>query len=322
MKFGPQIQGPDVVYRLWSPSQSDVQLELKGRGVFPMADAGGGWREARIASGPGQHYRFRVAQTAVPDPASRCQDGGVHGWSVVMPRAMPARWAGRRWEETVLYECHPGLMGGFLGIREKLESLRDLGITAVELMPVSAFPGAHNWGYDGVLPFAPAEAYGSPQDLAAMLDHAHALDMMVFLDVVYNHFGPDGNYLPLYAKPFFRDDIQTPWGAAIDFRVPEVRQFYEQNARYWLFDVGFDGLRFDAVHAIIDEGWLDTLAAALRRKAGDRQIHLIRGHNRTPLRTARVRYAVRRQVADAGPGRYGSARLLARVQRFPTKPKE
>ena len=165
-------------------------------------------------------------------------------------------------------------MGGFRGICEQLPTLCDLGITAIELMPIAAFPGAHNWGYDGVLPFAAAEAYGSLDDLRALLDRAHSLNMMVFLDVVYNHFGPDGNYLPLYAKSFFRSDVETPWGAAIDFRVPPVRQFYEQNARYWLFEVGFDGLRFDAVHAIVDEGWLTSLATTLRQEAGDRQIHL------------------------------------------------
>jgi malto-oligosyltrehalose trehalohydrolase len=142
-------------------------------------------------------------------------------------------------------------------------------------MPVAAFPGTHNWGYDGVLPFAPAESYGTPEALRAMIGAAHALGMMVFLDVVYNHFGPDGNYLPLYAKPFFRTDTPTPWGAAIDFRVPQVQQFFGENARYWLFEFGFDGLRFDAAHAIRDEGWLDRLAAELRAGAGERHIHLV-----------------------------------------------
>jgi maltooligosyltrehalose trehalohydrolase len=275
VRFGPQIHGAEVLFRLWSPSRADVLLELKDKGRFRMSDAGNGWRETRMECAAGQRYRFCLDDVTFPDPASRSQDGGVHGWSVVLPRTIPVRWAGRPWEETVLYECHPGLMGGFQGISEKLEALSALGISAIELMPIAAFPGAHNWGYDGVLPFAPAEAYGTLRDLAALLDHAHSLNMMVFLDVVYNHFGPDGNYLPLYAKSFFRSDVPTPWGAAIDFRVPQVREFYEQNARYWLFEVGFDGLRFDAVHAIVDEGWLDGLAATLRQVAGDRQIHLV-----------------------------------------------
>ena len=275
MKFGPQIHGTEVVFRLWAPSSDEVLLELKDKGTFPLSGADDGWREARVRCAAGQRYRFRLGDVSFPDPASRSQDGGVHGWSVVVPRMTPARWPGRPWEETVLYECHPGLMGGFRGIGEKLGALCDLGITAIELMPIAAFPGAHNWGYDGVLPFAAAEAYGSLSDLTALLERAHALNMMVFLDVVYNHFGPDGNYLPLYAKSFFRTDVETPWGAAIDFRVPQVRQFYEQNARYWLFEIGFDGLRFDAVHAIVDEGWLTSLAAILRQEAGDRQIHLV-----------------------------------------------
>lgn len=275
MKFGPQIRRTEVLFRLWCPSGPDVQLELKDHGSIPLTDAADGWREAWLACAAGQRYRFRLGDVIFPDPASRAQEGGVHGWSIVTPRMAPARWPGRPWEETVLYECHPGLMGGFRGISDSLAGLCDLGITAIELMPIAAFPGAHNWGYDGVLPFAAAEAYGSLDDLRDLLDRAHSLNMMVFLDVVYNHFGPDGNYLPLYAKSFFRSDVETPWGAAIDFRVPQVRQFYEQNARYWLFEVGFDGLRFDAVHAIVDEGWLTSLATTLRQEAGDRQIHLV-----------------------------------------------
>lgn len=226
--------------------------------------------------GVGARYRFHVGGAVVPDPASRLQSGGIHGWSVVCADQVPdSSWRGRPWEETVLYECHAGLMGGFKGVAKKLPALVGLGITAVELMPIGAFPGARNWGYDGVLPFAPAEAYGTPDDLRSLVAEAHAAGMMIFLDVVYNHFGPDGNYLPLYAKPFFRADKPTPWGAAIDFRVPEVREFFAENARYWLFAFGFDGLRFDAVHAIADGGWLDRLAADLRAEAGGRQIHLV-----------------------------------------------
>jgi malto-oligosyltrehalose trehalohydrolase len=166
-------------------------------------------------------------------------------------------------------------MGGFRSIGDRLPALKDIGITAIELMPVAAFPGAHNWGYDGVLPFAPAEAYGTPDDLKALVERAHRLNLMIFLDVVYNHFGPDGNYLPLYAKRFFRTDTPTPWGAAIDFRVPQVGQFFEENARQWLLEYGFDGLRFDAVHAIQDEGWLERTAHGLRREAAERHIHLV-----------------------------------------------
>lgn len=274
--FGPQLVAGGTLFRLWAPDGGDILLEVAGRGEFLLERAQDGWRQAKVACGVGARYRFRLGETVFPDPASRRQDGGVHGWSVVCAPFVPdAGWQGRPWHETVLYECHAGLMGGFAGVAAKLPALADIGITAIELMPVAAFPGAHNWGYDGVLPFAPAEAYGTPEDLKALVDHAHALGLMMFLDVVYNHFGPDGNYLPLYAKPFFRTDTPTPWGAALDFRVPQVGQFFVENARQWLFEYGFDGLRFDAVHAIKDEGWLDRTAQALRREAGARHIHLV-----------------------------------------------
>ena len=134
----------------------------------------------------------------------------------------------------------------------------------VELMPVNDFPGTRNWGYDGVLPFAPDRAYGSPDELKALVDAAHEHGLMIFLDVVYNHFGPDGNYLPSYAPDFFRDDVKTPWGPAIDFRRPQVRRFFAENALYWLMEYRFDGLRFDAVHAIADQDWPDELAIEIR----------------------------------------------------------
>ena len=154
-----------------------------------------------------------------------------------------------------------------------------LGVTAVELMPVNDFPGTRNWGYDGVLPFAPDRAYGSPDELKALVDTAHEHGLMIFLDVVYNHFGPDGNYLPSYAPAFFRDDVKTPWGPAIDFRRPEVRRFFAENALYWLMEYRFDGLRFDAVHAIADQDWPDELAAEIRRTVEPgRFVHLVLEH--------------------------------------------
>jgi maltooligosyltrehalose trehalohydrolase len=265
-----------VRFRLWAPNADTVLLEVEGRNQVLMAPRSGGWKETMVSCGSGTRYRFRVGDQVMPDPASRLQSGGVHGWSVICePPVLDPIWRGRPWEEVVFYECHVGLMGGFKGVAEKLPGLADLGITAVELMPIAAFPGARNWGYDGVLPFAPAETYGSPDDLKALIAQAHAKNLMIFLDVVYNHFGPDGNYLPLYAKPFFRTDTPTPWGAAIDFRVQEVRDFFAENARYWLLEYGFDGLRFDAVQAIADEGWLNQLAADLRAEAGERRIHLV-----------------------------------------------
>jgi maltooligosyltrehalose trehalohydrolase len=275
--FGPRIENDGVRFRLWAPSLDAVSIEIDGRPSTRMRANHDGWQEILIASaGVGTRYRFRAGELVFPDPASRLQAGGPHGWSIVTAPldALPGAWKGRSWKETVLYEIHPGIAGGFKGIGAKLAELTDLGITAIELMPISAFPGARNWGYDGVLPFAPAEAYGAPQDLRAMIEDAHAHGVMVFLDVVYNHFGPDGNYLSAIARPFFRDDIATPWGSAIDFRQEMVRRFFLENARYWINEFGFDGLRFDAVHAIRDEGWLDELAKDLRAGA-HRQIHLV-----------------------------------------------
>ncbi|MCD6075694.1 MAG: treZ, partial [Rhodospirillales bacterium] len=168
----------------------------------------------------------------------------------------------------------------FRGAIENLDHLVATGITAIELMPVADFAGRWNWGYDGVLLFAPDSAYGTPEDLKALIDAAHERGLMVFLDVVYNHFGPEGNYLPVYAPDFFTKDIPTPWGAAIDYRVPEVRAFAVQNVLHWLRDYRFDGLRLDAVHAIRARGEPSILrviaeAAGALAKAQDRYIHLI-----------------------------------------------
>jgi maltooligosyltrehalose trehalohydrolase len=147
-------------------------------------------------------------------------------------------------------------------------------------MPINDFPGARNWGYDGVLPFAPDRAYGSPDDLKTLVDAAHGHGLMIFLDVVYNHFGPEGNYLARYAPEFFRDDVATPWGPAIDFRRPQVRQFFTENALYWLMEYRFDGLRFDAVHAVTEPGWLDEMASAVRAAVEkDRHVHLVLEHD-------------------------------------------
>jgi maltooligosyltrehalose trehalohydrolase len=179
----------------------------------------------------------------------------------------------------VVYELHPGALGGFAGITKRLASLKELGITAIELMPIADFPGRHNWGYDGVLPFAPDAAYGTPDELKRLIDTARGLGMMVMLDVVYNHFGPDGNYLHAFAKRFFREDLQTPWGVAIDFRRDEVRDYFIQNALYWLMEYRFDGLRFDAVHAISEPDFLDDMARIIRATVEPgRHVHLVLEH--------------------------------------------
>jgi malto-oligosyltrehalose trehalohydrolase len=262
-----------------------VSLAFEAGCLVPMQRSPDGWFDAIVPCPPGTLYRYRLADgMLVPDPASHFQPGDVHGPSAVIdPDAYTWRnteWRGRPWRETVLYELHAGLLGGFAGVARELPRLRDLGVTAVELMPVNDFPGRHNWGYDGVLPYAPDSAYGTPDDLKSLIDSAHGHGLMMFLDVVYNHFGPDGNYLHAYAPQFFRDDHKTPWGPAIDFRRPEVRAFFTDNVLMWLLEYRFDGLRFDAVHAIEDQSWVDEMAATVRASIEPgRQVHLVLEHH-------------------------------------------
>ena len=286
LPFGANLLDKNrTCFRLWAPQQTQVLVEIGASERVAMQPRDGGWFEVETACGADALYRFILdSDLAVPDPAARAQAEDVHGASLVIdPRAYRWResgWRGRPWTEVVLYELHPGLLGGFAGIARELDRLAALGITAIELMPINDFPGKRNWGYDGVLPFAPDRAYGSPDDLKALIDAAHARGLMVFLDVVYNHFGPDGNYLASYAPEFFRDDVATPWGPAIDFRRAEVRQFFTENALYWLMEYRFDGLRFDAVHAIVEADWLDEMAARVRATIEeDRHVHLVLEHD-------------------------------------------
>lgn len=280
--YGAQLIAPNRTrFRLWAPSCERVALEVDGMAPLQMARIGGGWFEAEAVCGAGARYRYRVREDlAVPDPASLLQAGDVHDASIVCDSHayhwQHNDWRGRPWHETVLYELHVGALGGFAGVREKLPALADLGITAVELMPIADFPGPRNWGYDGVLQYAPDTAYGTPDDLKSLIDTAHGLGMMVFLDVVYNHFGPDGNYIGAYAKSFFRDDVHTPWGQAIEFRKSEVRNFFIENALYWLSEFRFDGMRFDAVHAIREKDFLVELAQRVRAAMpAGRHVHLV-----------------------------------------------
>jgi malto-oligosyltrehalose trehalohydrolase len=221
----------------------------------------------------------------VPDPASRFQPSDVHGPSqVVDPERYAWRndgWIGRPWEEAVLYEAHLGAFspeGGFDGMRRRLDYLAKLGITAVELMPIADFDGRRNWGYDGVLLFAPDAAYGTPDDLKRLVDEAHGRGLMMLLDVVYNHFGPSGNFLGRYAPGFFTQHRQTPWGPALDYSDRRLRDFVVHNALYWLDEYRFDGLRLDAVHAIRDEtvpDILEEIALSVRSRLDGRKIHLV-----------------------------------------------
>ena len=293
LSWGATLLAPDRArFRLWAPDAPSVSLEIHGQTPQPMQALPDGWFEAEAPAGAGARYRFRVSpDLAVPDPASRRQDGDVHDASILVdPTAYEWRhagWQGRPWHEVVLYELHAGCLGGFDGVRAALPRLRDLGITAIELMPIGDYPGARNWGYDGVLPYAPDAALGSPEALKALVDEAHGLGLMVFLDVVCNHFGPDGAYLHVYARRFFDEGVHTPWGAAIDFRQPAVQAYFEENALYWLNEYRFDGLRFDAVHAIAEAGWLDRLAARIRREITGRQVHLVLENERNAARHLR-----------------------------------
>ena len=245
----------------------------------------GEWFEALVPSArAGTLYRYRIdGGQLVPDPASRFQPQDVDGPSeVVDPSAFRWKegWQGRPWREAVIYELHVGTFtpeGTYAAVSRKLDSLKETGITAIELMPLSDFAGRRNWGYDGVLPFAPDSAYGRPEDLKALVQAAHDAGLMIFLDVVYNHFGPKGNFLHLYAPDFFTERHHTPWGAAIDFGHPAVRQYFVSNARYWLEEYRFDGLRFDAVHAIFDDSpvhVLDEISQTIRARHGNSK-HLV-----------------------------------------------
>lgn len=301
MPFGAQITERGVRFRLWAPGCERVALCVaqhemarepgQRERVLPMDACGDGWFERIVSDAhAGTRYRFEVNDgLRVPDPASRFNPDDVHGASEVIDPASfgwrDAAWHGRPWEEAVIYELHVGTFspeGTFAGVMARLDYLAALGVTAIELMPVADFPGARSWGYDGVLPFAPDSRYGRPDDLKALIQAAHAKGLMVLLDVVYNHFGPEGNYLHVYAKKFFTERHHTPWGAAINFDGPgsrDVRGFFIHNALYWLHEYHFDGLRLDAVHAIVDDSEphiLIELAERVHASIGrERHVHLI-----------------------------------------------
>ncbi|KIQ26581.1 malto-oligosyltrehalose trehalohydrolase [Xanthomonas campestris] len=270
-----------VRFALWAPDAHTVEVIFDSGERAALQRQDDGFFSGVVACALDSRYRYRVdGQTPVPDPASRWQPDGVHGSSAVQRvdgyHWTHTQWQGRPWDEAVIYELHVGACGGYAGVQAQLPQLAAMGITAIELMPLSAFPGAHNWGYDGVLPYAPAEAYGTPDELKALIDAAHRHGLMVLLDVVYNHFGPDGNYLGSYASAFFNEDKPTPWGAAIDFRKPPVQRYFLDNALMWLHEYGFDGLRLDAVHAITPNAFLDTLRETIEASLpAGRHVHLV-----------------------------------------------
>lgn len=250
-------------FRVWAPHATTVGLQLAGGEEIPLQEAGGGWWQANLSdAGLGTRYGYRIdGSPPLPDPRSKSQPKGVHGLSEVIDHGAFV-WSDRGWtppplSSGVVYEMHTGTFteaGTFEAAIHKLDHLVDLGITHLELLPVAEFPGRRGWGYDGVDLFAPHHAYGGPDGLKRLVDAAHGRGLAVLLDVVYNHLGPDGNYLEKFG-PYFTSRYQTPWGEAVNLDGPgsdEVRRFIIDNACMWLRDYHFDGLRLDAVHTIVD----------------------------------------------------------------------
>ncbi|WP_333892755.1 malto-oligosyltrehalose trehalohydrolase [Atlantibacter subterraneus] len=274
-----------VCFRLWAPGQQSMILRLNGEET-PMKAADDGWFELEATGvSPGAEYQFVLADgMAVPDPASRAQKADVNGPSLVIDPDQYAwqntGWQGRPWEETVVYEMHFGTFtpeGTYRAAIEKLPYLAELGITMIEVLPVSQFGGNRGWGYDGVLLYAPHSAYGTPDDFKAFVDAAHGYGLSVVLDIVLNHFGPEGNYLPLLAPDFFHKERMTPWGPGIAYDVDAVRRYIVEAPLYWLKEYHLDGLRFDAIdhiHDLSEKHVLNEIAERIRAEITDRPIHL------------------------------------------------
>lgn len=297
--FGAQVRPEGGVdFRLWAPAARRVALKLawpdQGDRTqileAPEDPDAPGFRALSVPQASvGTRYCWQIdGDIDVPDPASRSNPDGVHGFSEVLDPAsfewQHKAWRGRPWHEAVVYEMHVGAFtpeGSYAAAQARLPELAALGITVIQLMPLSSYPGRFGWGYDGVLPFAPQATHGSPDDLKRFIDAAHGLNMMVMLDVVYNHFGPDGNYLHRYAPAFFSSTHHTAWGAGLNFDGPgseTVRDFFVENALYWLDEFRLDGLRFDAVHAMLDDSPSDimqTISTQVRVNFPGRFIHLV-----------------------------------------------
>lgn len=294
MDFGTRFLAENCIeFNFWAPDSKIADLCVKNpdgqKFEIPLESQKDGWFNLitdRVESDA--EYQFRLdSGMLVPDPASRYQSKDVHGASVLINPdefdwGEDEKWQGHPWNEAVIYEIHTGSFtkeGTFKGIKDKLDYLVSLGITAIELMPVSDFPGKRNWGYDGVLIFAPDSTYGRPNELKDLIKSAHQKGLMVFLDVVYNHFGPEGNYLHVYAKSkFFNSKEKTPWGDSINFENRDVRDFFIQNALYWLEEYHFDGLRLDAVHAINDNSSvhiLNEISQKVKERFNNRHVHLM-----------------------------------------------
>jgi maltooligosyltrehalose trehalohydrolase len=298
-RIGASYDAGITTFAVWAPGHQQVELVV---GAEPHAaerralvrDERDYWSAEFDDLGPGTLYRFRLNGSddqVFPDPASRFQPHGVHGPSqVVDPSTF--EWTDHDWcvptlEDLIIYELHVGTFtpdGTFDGVADRLDYLADLGVTAIELMPVGDFPGGHNWGYDGVALFAPARCYGTPDSLRALVDAAHRRGLAVILDVVYNHFGPDGAYASAFTSQYFSDRHTSPWGRGINFdgtHSAEVRRFFIENALQWVLDFHLDGLRLDATHAIQDDStphFLAELTSSVRTETGRNVLFIAEDH--------------------------------------------
>ena len=278
LERGALVTAAGTRFTVWAPDAKRVEVVLEGGGAgsFPLQGGDGGVFAGEVAAAKaGTDYRYRLdGGDPRPDPVSRWQPAGVHGPSrVVDPsgfRWTDARWKGLEMADYVIYELHVGTFtaaGTFDAAIDRLAELKALGLTAIEIMPVAEFPGARNWGYDGVSLYAPHSAYGGPEALRRLVNAAHEAGLAVVLDVVYNHVGPEGNYLPLYG-PYFTETYKTPWGPAVNYDgadSTEVRRFVIENALYWVSEYHVDALRLDAIHGIYDFGARHVLQELVER---------------------------------------------------------
>src|SRR5205809_5223620 len=312
--IGAELIGPDQAhFRVWAPKAQRVDLILEGSAAktsgqtFQGLEAEeNGYFFGAVKAGAGDRYRFRVNKNFYPDPASRFQPDGPHGSSCIVD---PTRfqWNDSQWpgvpaaglKGQVIYEMHVGTFtkeGTWPAASQQLEELTRIGITVIEMMPVADFPGKFGWGYDGVDFFAPSHLYGTPEDLRAFIDRAHSLGLALILDVVYNHFGPDGNYLGVFSDDYLVREKENEWGNAINFDGPNsgpVREFFITNGRYWIEEFHLDWFRFDATHAIRDQSSeyiIGAVGRAARKAAGSRSIILIAENDLQEAKMARPRY--------------------------------
>lgn len=282
MPFGAEVRADGSIrFRLFAPTADKVRVEIEGSDEpMRMNAIGDGWHElVTKEASAGSLYRYVLPDgTKVADPASRFQPQDVNGPSEVIAAGnylwQDTEWGGRAWHEAVIYELHIGAFtpeGTFRAAIEKLDHLVSLGVTVIEIMPIGDFAGRRGWGYDGVLMYAPDSAYGRPEDLKALVEAAHARGLAVMLDVVYNHFGPEGNMLPSYFPNLLTEHHKTSWGSAVNFDGEQseiVRELVIHNALYWIEEYHFDGLRLDAVHAILDDGPKHILSELAERVHG------------------------------------------------------